>query len=373
MSGPLTALKRTKEMKIGLEATCLCNPTPTGIARYSKNLIEGLNHLSNTKGHSLKTYFSFSQRKKFQYRNLPQSIEQKAYLSSLWPMNKNVDLIHGLDSKVPLWKSCKKILTVHDLFLHINTTDEMSPRAFREKKRKQLADLLPHLDGIISVSEATKSDVVSRLGFPSDKIEVTHLGVDDHFKRSSEKELKVFRQKYKLDKKEYFLFIGAISGRKNTKRMVEAFSKSNLKNSIDFVLAGGLSYNGEETRNRISELKMNEHIKILPFIESKDLTHLYSGAKALIFPTLYEGFGLPILEAMKCGTPVLTSKTGSAPEVSGGHALLVNPYDVEDIKEGMEEIIEKPPIEKEKAKLYSEAFTWKRTAEKTLSAYAKFL
>ena len=367
------ASKRIKEMKIGLEATCLCNPTPTGIARYSKNLIEGLNQLSNAEGLSLKTFFSFSQRKKFQYRNLSSSIEQKAYLSSLWPINKKVDLIHGLDSKVPLWKNCKKVLTVHDLFLHINTTDEMSPKSFREKKKKQLEDLLPHLDGIISVSEATKNDVVNRLGFPSKKVEVTHLGVDDLFTRSSEIELKKFRKKYKLDKKEYVLFIGAISGRKNTKRMVEAFSKSNLKNSIDFILAGGLSYNGEKTKDRIRELGMNDHIRILPFIESKDLPHLYSGAKALIFPTLYEGFGLPILEAMKCGTPVLTSKTGSAPEVSGGHALLVNPYDVDEIKSGMEEIITKSLKERETARFYADSFTWKRTAERTLSAYTNFL
>ena len=359
-------------MKIGLEATCLCNPQPTGIARYSMNLIHGLNTIGQEL-HAIKTFFSFSHRKKFKYRDLPQSIEQKAYISNLWPLNKKVDLIHGLDSKVPLWSHCKKVLTIHDLFLHINTSDEMSPKKFRDKKKRQLDELLPHLDGIISVSQATKNDVVNRLGFPSEKVHVTHLGVDPQFKPSTPSELKPFLQKYNLDNTDYVLFMGAISGRKNTKRMVEAFAQSDLKKSMTFVLAGGLSYNGEETKQKIIDLRMSDKIKILPFIKSSDLAHLYSGARALIFPTLYEGFGLPILEAMRCGTPVLTSTTGSAPEISGEHAILVNPYDVDDIQKGMEQVVTMQENLIEKAKEYSQEFTWSQTANKTLKAYESVL
>ena len=119
--------------------------------------------------------------------------------------------------------------------------------------------------------------------------------------------------------------------------------------------------------------EMNDHIKILPFVDSQDLAHLYSGAKALIFPTLYEGFGLPILEAMKCGTPVLTSTTGSAPEVSGGHALLTNPYEVEEIKLAIEEVVTLNSQKREEARLYANSFTWNKTAENTMKAYAKIV
>jgi glycosyltransferase involved in cell wall biosynthesis len=361
-------------MNIGLEATCLCNPSPTGIARYGKNLIYGLHkEISPINTHSLKTFFSLSQRKKFKYRNLNSNIDQKAYISSLWPFNKKVDLIHGLDSRVPLWSHCKKIVTIHDLFIHINTSEEMSPRKFREKKKRQLEDLMPSLDGIITVSQATKNDIEKLLNFPPEKTHVAHLGIEESFKPSSTKELKTFLQKYNLQETEYVLFIGAISGRKNTKRMVEAFAQSDLKKSMTFVLAGGLSYNGEDTRQKIIDLGMGDKIKILPFIESTDLSHLYSGAKALIFPTLYEGFGLPILEAMKCGIPVLTSTTGSAPEVSGGHAVLVNPYDIEDIKLGMEEIVTLNSQKREVARLYANSFTWKKTAENTIAAYSEII
>ena len=366
-------------MKIGYEATCLCNPAPTGIARYGHNLIEAVNKRRNIENHSIVSFFSLSRRKHFQHINLSEEITRASYLSSVWPLKKGVDLIHGIDSKMPLWRNCKKIFTVHDLFVHINKSDHIAPESFRSKRKQQLDKMLPYLDGIIADSEVTKQDVVSQLGFPGEKVYTIHLGVDNNFQPSTEHETATVRQKYDLVNKDYILFVGAISGKKNTERMVEAFAKTNLKSHFDFILAGGISYKGEETQARISELGLKSHVKILPFIEQNDLPHLYSGAKAFIFPTLYEGFGLPILEAMKCGTPVLTATTGSAPEVAGGHALLVDPYDVESIKEGMAEIITWSTNQQEnnerlkQAKVYADSFTWDKTAKETLFTYSKFI
>jgi glycosyltransferase involved in cell wall biosynthesis len=359
-------------MNIGIEASCLCTAKPTGIAHYAKNLIQELNKTEALKNSSLKTFYSISQLKKFKY--IPEDISPKTgyYLGNIWPIKKPPQIIHGLDGKIPNWHSCNKILTVHDLLIHIKNSEVISPRKFREKKIRQLENILPHLDEIIAVSETTKQDVIKHLGFDEKNITVTPLGVSKEFTPSPTKELKIFLQKQKIFK-EYILFVGSISGRKNTAKMIEAFSQSKLKKHLNFILAGGLSYKAEETTQKIQQLGLGEQVKVLPFIDKKSLIHLYSGARAFVFTTLYEGFGLPILEAMSCRTPVLTSLTGSAPEVAGEHAVLVNPYSTEDIARGLEHVVEKNKNALNKAQAHARTFSWEQTAQKTIQAYKKFI
>jgi len=133
------------------------------------------------------------------------------------------------------------------------------------------------------------------------------------------------RNKYGLNK-EYLLFIGMISGRKNTHRLIHAYAKSKSIKNVDLVLIGGLGYQHEKTISAIEKHRLHDKVKLLGYVPDKDIPLLYSGALGFVFPTIYEGFGLPILEAMACGTPVLAGCLGSAPEISGGYAVHVDPY-----------------------------------------------
>src|SRR5262249_50257589 len=152
------------------------------------------------------------------------------------------------------------------------------------------------------------------------------------------------------------LFVGAISGRKNTVRLVQAYAQSRASKEYPLVLVGAMSYRGEDTLEAIQQCRLGERVRLLGYVPDKDLPALYAGAACFVFPTLYEGFGMPILEATASGTPVLTSTTGAAPEVSGGLAVSVDPYDVEAIADGIDRALETPAPAIAQAREHARAF-----------------
>ncbi|HSB35649.1 MAG TPA: glycosyltransferase family 1 protein, partial [Thermoanaerobaculia bacterium] len=172
---------------------------------------------------------------------------------------------------------------------------------------------------------------------------------------------------------DYLLFVGQISGRKNTERLVEAFALSGAGDGFTLVLAGSLGRQAEKTLEAIRRRHLEKKVEILGYVADSELPALYAGAKGFLFPTIYEGFGLPILEAMACGTPVLTSNVGSAPEVSGDRAILVDPYSVGEIARGMEALLRVPACRTDDARRYAQQFTWTRCAEQTLAVYERLL
>jgi len=362
---------RRVPMRIGFEVSGVNTDRPTGMARYVQQLVPAIQARLHP-GDSVMLWYKLSRLK---YRRgwwRPADLPLRVYQSAFWPIRKPVDLLHGLEGFAPNWRGARTVITIQDLVVFKFEDASVSSERFRTAKWKMLTDVRRYVDAIVVISETTKQDVVSLLDVDPGKIHVTYLGVDERFVPQEAGVIERVRAKYGLPD-DYLLFVGQISGRKNTERLVEAFALSGAGDGFTLVLAGSLGRQGEKTLEAIRRRHLEKNDKILGYVADSELPALYTGAKGFLFPTIYEGFGLPILEAMACGTPVLTSNVGSAPEVSGEWAINVDPYSVEEIARGMEALLKVPAGRKDDARRYAQQFTWRRCAEQTLAVYERLL
>ena len=258
-------------------------------------------------------------------------------------------------------KGLSQIITIHDLL----------PIKFPSQYRLQhyyFVHVLPRLiassSALVVDSESTRQDVHEYYNVPLDKIFVVYSAVDQKFTPSQAESLDKVRDKYELG--DFILIVGASYPHKNIVRALEAFAKasSNLRN-IQLVVAGGRPDYTNVLKQRAKELGIQE-IKFLGYVSPADLPALYSAARVLLYPSLYEGFGLPPLEAMACGCPVIVSKTSSLPEVCGDAAYYINPCDIEEMAEALRVVTSSQDVHErlrqkgfERVKLFS----WEKTAQ----------
>jgi glycosyltransferase involved in cell wall biosynthesis len=269
-----------------------------------------------------------------------------------------VEVLHTSDWSEPP-SSAFKVTTVHDLapFLYPSLFPRDILRNIVDTHRLRLAHVRNESDRIIVPTEATKSDLL-KLGFSVEKIRVIPEAASSIFKRVDSYEIDRIKKKYKIHGP-YLLSVG-MDPRKNTERIIKAFEQAKAGKNMKLIFVGQPKYvKTAETRN----------IRILGNVVLEDLPALYSGAGALVYPSLYEGFGLPILEAMACGCPVITSNTSSMAEVAGNAALLVDPTDIESIKLGIEKVMRGAKSLSDKGYKRVLEFSWKKTAEETLKVY----
>ena len=198
------------------------------------------------------------------------------------------------------------------------------------------------------------------------------MGVDDQYHPRGKEEINSIKTKYRIAA-DYLLFVGNITPRKNTQRIIKAFDIAALANNLQLVLCGAMSFNSQPTSDEIKKRGLESKIKLLNYVDKADLPALYSGAQGFVYPTLYEGFGIPPLEAMACATPVLSSYIGAAPEVCGSDAILVDPYNIDAIADGMQRLLSYSEQDIANAKTRAASYTWQQCAEQTLSAYRKTL
>ncbi|HMA76768.1 MAG TPA: glycosyltransferase family 1 protein [Candidatus Krumholzibacteriaceae bacterium] len=358
-------------MKIGLEVTSVITDEPTGIARYINGLISAFS--DEIEDHrKLILYYKLSRLHKRSSWSRPENLKVREYYKSYWPVSKNVDIIHGLDVWVPFWSNVKKVVTIHDLLILKQIGNEIASEKFHHRKERLYKKISKQADCFITVSESTKRDLVNLLNVSPDKVNVVYHGVDESFFPQENAVVSRVRNKYGL-KRDYLLFVGTISERKNTERLVEAFSRSKASSYLDLVLAGTVSYKGDKTLRAVKKYHLDSKVKILGFVEEDDLPALYSGAIGFVFPTLYEGFGLPVLEAMACATPVLAGNKGAVPEISGNLAIYVNPLDTCEITEAIDRLPETPQSQIARCVDHANSFTWKRCVGQTLNIYRKLL
>lgn len=287
---------------------------------------------------------------------------------------EKIDVFHGLDHvSLPFFnKRGKLVITIHDIITFI------FPEFFTWKHRKIVNFMLPKMlaraDKLIADSHSTKNDLSQFFKIDDKKITVIHLGLEERFKIVSFQEIEKIRKKYHI-KDDYILFVGVLEPRKNIVSILGALSilkQTGKLRGRKLVVAGKTGWLFKEIFKKVQESKLEKDVIFTGFVNEEDLPALYSGALFSVFPSLYEGFGLPVLEAMGCGTPVITSKVSSLPEVVGDAAILVDPMNIEELAWRMEMLCESSDLREELGKKgleRSKLFSWEKTAQKTLEVY----
>ena len=261
----------------------------------------------------------------------------------------------------------KTITFIHDLS-HIRYK-EFHPKDRVEYFEKNLQKSIDNSDKIVTISDFTKKELVDFGLCDEAKIEVIPNGVDTSFKPVAAEEFRNKTKRFDIAYKEYFLFVGTLEPRKNLDTLLKSYLLylSRTKNPVPLILAGGIGWRSEHFDDLLQTALATGHVKKVGYVSQEELVALYSGAKAFVFPSYYEGFGLPPLEAMACGTPVIASNRSSIPEVVGDAGILVDPDDEEalarhlqrlDTDETLRLILSKKGLKR--AKLFS----WKDSAKK---------
>lgn len=225
---------------------------------------------------------------------------------------------------------------------------------------------LPQLDAVITPSEAVRSDVAQRLGYPAERVRAIPHGVDEDFFDATPAAKQTARGTYDLPAS-YTLFVGSVEPRKNLVRLVEAFAllPESLRREYPLVITGASGWKNAKIQSAIRRAK---HVSLVGYVSRELLPAVYHMSSLFVFPSLYEGFGMPLLEAMAAGVPTLTSNVSALPEVAGDAALLVDPLDVEQIADGMSRLLTDRQYAAtlgERARARARLFTWELCAERT--------
>jgi len=286
---------------------------------------------------------------------------------------RDCDILHIPGFAGPRYAGVKKVTTVHDL---IGMIYPMNLSAFsRFYWQKWLPACVKGSDMIIADSENTKNDIIRLLDVPREKIKVILLAADAKFNTMypDKAVADMLREKYGLPE-EFMLTVGTVEPRKNLPGLVEAAALYRMENkkTIDIVIAGDKGWGYEQLMGKVRSLGMEENVKITGYLEEEELPVMYKLAKFFVYPSFYEGFGLPVLEAMSCGTPVICSSASSLPEITGDAGILVDPDDVPGLKNAIKEMDGDPGLRKEfsgKGILRAKRFSWRYTAEETYKVY----
>jgi len=283
-----------------------------------------------------------------------------------------LDLFHSPDFVLPPVRgSIPTLLTVHDLsFIHY-------PETFPAGLVAYLNAVVPWSIGrathILADSQVTKDDLISLWNVPDSRITVLYSGVDRRFRPVTEqKALAAVRRKYGLGQAPYILSVGTLQPRKNYQMLIRAFRPLAAEGPHNLIIAGGKGWLYDEMLAEVERQDLIGRVHFIGFVADGDLPALYSGATLFAFPSLYEGFGLPLLEAMACGVPVLTSNTSSLPEVAGKAAVLLSPLEETTWRDGMSQLLDDTAL---RTHLVAEGFrqarrfTWRQAAEKLLGIY----
>lgn len=290
------------------------------------------------------------------------------WLLALEVAPRRVDVLHSPDHVAPRRRGWQSVVTVLDLaFLaHPEAYSAVSLLYYAQVFRT-----LAQAERVITISDFTREEVLNRVSISPEKVKTIHLAADPSFYPRSDSECAEVRGRLEIPDP-HFLVVGTIEARKNLERLLEAYALLPRKNRPHIVFAGGSGFHADRVLEAVQENRLEDYVRFLGHISDDDLPALYTGARSLLFPSRYEGFGLPILEAMACGCPVVTSNCGSMAEVAGDAAVLVDPNDSESLAEGMQSVVEQESLREElinKGLTRAQRFSWRTAAEQTLGVY----
>jgi len=279
-----------------------------------------------------------------------------------------LDVYHNPANIIPLFYFSKSILTIHDLAIYKNS--EWFPDHQYFTKWITIPLSIKKAKKIIAVSENTKNDIINIFNIKPEKVEVIYEGVED-FNQLVIDEASI-RAELKIPKP-YFLYLGTLEPRKNLARLIEAFDLFLRKNN-DFrlILAGKKGWKYEPIFQTIEQLGLKDKVLDIGYVNTEEKVYLLRNSFAFVFPTLYEGFGLPILEAMNLGVPIITSNISSIPELVIDNAVLVDPYNVNSIADGLIKLKNDDKLREQlvaKGRGIAKSFSWEACAKKTLEIY----
>lgn len=366
-------------MNIGIDGRAAKWYRGTGIGTYTYQLLTNLSKL-DTSNH----YLTFLPEGSYLNLNSNFSIKyiKDSYNNNFWDDvkvpnildNLEMNLYHipqngvGLSDNI----SCPKTITLHDI-IPLRMPETVSDR-YLKIFNDEMPKILNICDGIITVSEFSKMDIAKEFNFPLEKIFVTHLAAEDIYKPIDRLYCKsTIKVKYGIENN-FILYVGGYSPRKNIIGIMEAFSllKYNLRKNLKVVITGkkGISY--DIYKKKASDLGISNSVVFTDFIPLEDLPIFYNACEFLVYPSFYEGFGLPPLEAMACGVPVIASNVTSIPEVCHNAAILVDPNNIDELSYSMEKVLTDSYLKLkmiENGLAVSSKYSWENTALKTINAY----
>ena len=363
---------------IALDATYSADPQLTGIGVYSRRLIETLVTLDTP--HRFLLCYRLSRLRRRQRFLRPGSVPgARAQFSvrvyqepvTFW-LPWQAQLFHSLAQRPPAFHFRQEVVTVFDIFPI--TGENYSTADFREKFSALLLQAVGRAARVITASHATESLLISHAQVPPEKIRVIPLGVDPPAVILSPEERLRERARILGGEGEMVLSVGVIQTRKNTLNMLKALKT--LPARYTLVLSGGNGYGSEAIHEFIRAESLGDRVKLLGYIDEAQLARLYQAASVFLFPSLEEGFGIPVLEAMAGGVPVVTSNVSSMPEVGGEASLYVDPHDAADIAQKVVQAVEDSALRAglvQKGLSRASEFTWRRTAQATLAVYEEVL
>jgi len=356
-------------LNIALDASHVFDRAPTGVSVYSRRLTEELLALQPELRFLLAYRANRFGRAILASRLGANStrVPLEPAVTPLWA--RRAALFHGLNQRLPEIAFPKRVVTFHDLFV---MTAEYSTSDFRRRFSEQAREASDRADHIIAVSQYTANHVAELLGYPAEKITVVPHGVDVPAPATEQERVRI-RRRLGIEGP-FLLSVGSIQARKNTERLVQAFER--LDSDTVLVLAGGEGFGAEDALARVASGPAKHRIRRLGYVDDETRRLLYQSATALVFPSLDEGFGIPALEAMAAGLPVVASNRSALPEACGDAALLVDPLSVEEIHVAMKRVQTDASLRTDLARrgrTRAAAFTWKAAAEKTWSVYQELL
>ncbi len=294
-------------------------------------------------------------------------------LTSAAARRQRLDVVHDTTGVTPFavrMDKARRVVTVHDVIPL--SFPGVSTRLDQLLYRHWLPRLLPGVDRVITVSACSKTDIARYLRVPSAKIEAIPLAANPAYKPASEAAVTELRRKLDLPGR-YLLYLGSVEARKNLGRVLEALALLHERGEqLTLVVTGQMKWKYAEITETLDRLNLGDKVLFTGYVAEADLPALYTGARGLVFPSLYEGFGLPVLEAMACGAPVVTSTAASLPEVAGDAALLVDPRSVDAIAEAMLRLWKDDALCTALSKqgmLRAAQFSWRSTAQRTVAVY----
>lgn len=376
-------------MKVAVEIQPMLDEHMTGVGWYTDNLIRRIKNFANSDDSyyllGMDYYGRSGRLKEYTDDNVKlkvNGIMHYGIYRRLWKLlpflhygsffGVSADVWHFVNFVVPPRVKGRIINTVYDMVY--KTYPETMEKANYDKLDKNLKDSCSRADAIITISENSKNEIIGYLNIPGDKIHIVTPGVDlSVYRPMSPDEYRPAAVKYGLPDN-YLLYLGTIEPRKNITSIVQAFEQFAARDSEGYklVIAGRKGWMFNEVFELVKKLGI-EHKVIFPgYIPEEDKPYIYTGAAAFVFPSLYEGFGMPPLEAMACGVPVITSNTSSLPEVVGDSGILADPHDIDAISRAMHDLTSKPEYRKELAErsiLRASIFSWDDSVMKLIDVY----